>query len=67
MTRSSSPLSRAVEYLGLGRPAPEAGYGTNERAGAMPVCEICGALVAIESQRLHTDWHRRLDGSRPTR
>lgn len=35
------------------------GFQRNQRGGAMPVCQVCGALVTYETQQLHLDWHAR--------
>lgn len=45
------------KYLGLVQPLPHPEFQPNRRAGAMPVCQRCGALVAYESQQLHLSWH----------
>lgn len=45
-------------FLGVDVPQPEPGYTRSRRGALLPVCEICGAVVAFESQRAHTEWHR---------
>lgn len=54
------------EYLGLTRAELMSGYIRNERAGSMPVCQQCGALVAFESQDRHTAWHEDGSNGHPT-
>ncbi|MDO5745039.1 MAG: hypothetical protein Q4P23_11285 [Micrococcaceae bacterium] len=50
-------FARIREYLGLDKPVIHNEFRANARTGTMPVCRHCGALVAFESQELHTDWH----------
>lgn len=51
-------LEQAREYLGLGRLPLHHGFTTSERDPRLPVCTTCGAVVAVERQTLHEEWHR---------
>lgn len=53
-------MSRLADALGLDQQKVHDGFTVSQRAGAMPVCRECGALVAYETQQLHTQWHARL-------
>ncbi len=55
-------MSKFIDALGLDQPRLLDGFTSNPRAGAMPVCSTCGALVSFESQQPHRDWHDALDG-----
>lgn len=56
----ASLMQSILVFLGLSRPVLQPGFQPNERAGSMPVCQVCGASVAFESQQLHKDWHATL-------
>lgn len=46
------------ETTGLDSVQTHDGYTQNLRAGQMPVCDRCGALVTYETQPTHTEWHK---------
>ncbi len=51
-------MIRVQKYFGLDKTTIASGFRANTRAGNMPVCERCGALVSYDAQQLHTDWHK---------
>lgn len=51
-------FTKVREFLGLDAVRVLSGYQLNSRGPRLPVCETCGAVVAFEGQRPHTDWHR---------
>ena len=53
-----STARRIAVYLGLAAPAVQLGFVASQRGDRSPVCQTCGALVALESQDLHERWHR---------
>lgn len=52
-----STFSRAQEWLGLDSGQRLSGFQLNSRGPRLPVCDICGALVAFEGQVRHIAWH----------
>ena len=56
-----SAVHSILVYLGLAQPQAEDGFAApGRRGGQFSVCQTCGALVALESQSLHAQWHRGL-------
>ncbi len=53
-----SIVQRVLRFLGLDRPTLEDGFTLDERGSRAPVCDTCGAVVAYQSQTVHTRWHR---------
>lgn len=52
-----SVFSRAQEWLGLDSGQLMGGFQLNARGPRLPVCDICGAMVAFEGQSRHLAWH----------
>lgn len=51
-------MGKLFGVFGLNSPPLVPGFTRNGRAGAMPVCDLCGALVSYEAQSRHLHWHK---------
>ncbi|MGJ9412985.1 hypothetical protein ACHAAC_09785 [Aeromicrobium sp. CF4.19] len=54
-----SVITTLREFLGMDAATVLAGYELSSRGVRLPACEVCGAVVAYETQQAHLDWHAR--------